>query len=142
MHAFEFFQDLNLVVMTYGERIDDLSLRAHLLSAYDDPDFVPGMDEIASFLDTRVVEVTAEGLRAIARSLPRPGHESASANLVAVVTITKLGHGLSRLYGAHASRRGDVDLDIFASVGDAGDWLDRRRGRPPGTIRGRVAGGR
>ncbi|MEQ8860490.1 MAG: hypothetical protein RIC56_17755 [Pseudomonadales bacterium] len=135
MRQFRFFHDLNLVVMEHGERIDDRSLLESLLAVYDHPDFVPGMDEIASFLGTRAVEVTASGLRGIARSFPRPGHENAEPNLLAVVTTTKLGHGLSRLYGAHAYRDGEVALEILATLAEACDWLDRSRGRSPGTTR-------
>jgi len=121
MSRFRFYHELNLVVMEFAERVDDRSLLDHLLAVYDHADFRPGMDEISSFLATEDVQVSASGLREIARSFPRPGHERAAPNNVAVVTRTKLGYGLARLYGAYADRE------------EAADWLDQRRARPPGT---------
>lgn len=133
MHRFIFLHQLNLVVMEFGEMLDDEGLRDHLLSIYDLPEYVPGMDELNCFLRTRSVQVTGEGLRRLAQSLPRPGHENAPPNLVAVVTDTRLGVGLTRMYGVHAGFEVDQTMKVFATAGEAGDWLDVRRRRPDGT---------
>lgn len=133
MHNYVLFREANLVVIEYGALLDDDGLRDHLLSVYDDPDYIPGMDEISSFLHTRKVHVTADGLRALAKLLPRPGHEGAPPNLAAVVTDTRLGVGLTRLYGAHAFAGEDEALQAFPSIEGAGAWIDAARGRPAGT---------
>lgn len=133
MARFRFYRELNLVVMEFAERVDDRGLLNHLLAVYDHPDFVPGMDEISSFLNTEDVQVSASGLREIARSFPRPGHERAAPNNVAVVTRTQLGYGLARLYGAYADREGRVTMEVCATIDEAADWLDQRRARQLGT---------
>ena len=138
MARFRFYHDLNLVVMEFAERVDDRGLLDFLLGVYDHPDFVPGMDEISSFLNTEDVQVSASGLREIARSFPRPGHHLAAPNNVAVITRTQLGYGLSRLYGAYADREGRVAMQVFATVDQAADWLDQRRARAAGTTARRV----
>jgi hypothetical protein len=131
MNRFAFFHDLNLIIHEYGEQIDDDSLMQHLLAVYDHPDFRVGMDVLSSFARTRQLGVTAEGLRQIARisSLRR----EPAGNFVAVVAGSKAGHGLSRLYSAHADREGTVTTNIFRSEAAAADWLDEVRGRAKGT---------
>lgn len=135
MSGFCFFRELNLVVSEFGEEIDDDMLLGQLLSIYDHAEFRPGMDELISFLRTRVTRVSADGLRDIARAFPRPRDRGARPNRVAVVTESKLGQGLGRLYGAYADREGQVTLEVFESVGEAADWLDEAHGRPLGTTR-------
>lgn len=133
MTRFGFFHELNLMVSEYGPVIDDATLRDALLQGYDHPDFRPGMDELISFLPTRTNHLTADGLRDIARTFPRARDEGARPNRVAVVTTSQLGQGLGRLYGAYADREGQVTLEVFASLADATDWLDRSHRRTPGT---------
>jgi hypothetical protein len=133
LNRFRFFHELNLVVSEYGEILDEQGLLDHLLRIYDHPDFRPGMDELISFLNTRESRVSADALREIARAFPRHSDHGATPNLVAVVTESKLGQGLSRLYGAYADRDGQVTMDVFSSVTEAADWLDESRGRPAGT---------
>jgi hypothetical protein len=133
VHRFRILRDLNLVVMEFGERLNDQGLLDHLLTVYEHPGFLPGMDEISSFLRTRVVDVTPAGLREIARTFPRRHHESGPANAVAVVARTQLARGLTRLYGAYAGRGDGHGMDVFPTVAAAGDWLDRQRDRAPGT---------
>jgi hypothetical protein len=134
VHEFEIVPPLNLIVFHYGSFVDDRSLMKTLLSAYDHPDFVPGMDELVSFLETRQVDVTSDGLRQIARTWPHHPHRGREQpNLVAVVTNSKLGYGLSRLYGTNVEQVTNVTLDIFPSVEAGSAWLDERRGRPLGS---------
>ncbi len=138
MHRFRIMRDLNLVIMEFGERLDDHGLRAHLLTVYDHPRFERGMDEISSFLRTRVVDLTPPGLRDIARLFPRHAEQPAPPNAVAVVARSRLARGLTRLYGAYADRDDGRSMDIFPTVAAAADWLDGQRGRPPGTTAGTV----
>ena len=128
MHRFRIMRDLNLVIMEFGERLDDHGLRAHLLTVYDHPRFERGMDEISSFLRTRVVDLTPPGLRDIARLFPRHAEQPAPPNAVAV----------TRPFGAYADRDDGRSMDIFPTVAAAADWLDGQRGRPPGTTAGTV----
>jgi hypothetical protein len=132
VNRFGFFHELNLAVSEYGPDVDDDVLRDALLRIYDHPDFRPGMDELISFLPTRTNRLSAEGLRDIARTFPRTQDEGARPNRVAVVTLSQLGQGLSRLYGAYADREGQVTLEVFASLAEAAAWLDRSHGRVPG----------
>lgn len=138
MHRFRFEPDLNLVIMEYGEQIDDAGLLDFLIRVYDHPDFVPGMDELSSFLSTRESALTGAGLRNIAQSFPRPGHENAPPNVVAVVTQSKLGHGLTRMYGAYAEQKEGMLVESFPTMREAADWIDVRRGREAGTIAARL----
>lgn len=133
MHRYRFFRDSNLLVVEYGRFLDDRGLRDHLLWIYDDPDYVPGMDEVSSFLHTQRVHVTGDGLRGLARLFPRPGHEHAPLNYAAVITDTRLGLGLTRLYGAHSEVGQQEALQSFVTAEDAGDWLDGKRGRAAGS---------
>lgn len=133
MHRFSFVPDLNLIVSDFGALLDDANLLQHLMDTYDHTDFRPGMDELLCFLRTSDLRVTAQGLRELARMFPRHQDHGAKPNYVAVVTDSQLGQGLSRMYGGHADRGGQVMLDVFPSLDPAADWLDRCRGRRCGT---------
>ena len=133
MHRFQFFQDLNLVVHQYGDRIGDADLLQHLLTVYDHPDFRSAMDVLSSFLNTSDVGVTAGGLRDVGQAVSARVGADAPPNLVGVVTRTRLGHGLTRLYAAYADRGGAATVRIFDTFEEAADWLDLTRARLPGT---------
>ncbi len=131
MHNHALFREANPVVIEYGALLDDDGLRDHLLSVQYDPDYIPGMTISLSAHP----ESSGDGRRprALAKLLPRPGHEGAPPNLAAVVTDTRLGVGLTRLYGAHAFAGEDEALQAFPSIEGAGAWIDAARGRPAGT---------
>lgn len=135
IHRYRFVPALNLLMMQFGSQVDDRSLLEFLLQVYEHPDFVQGMDELVSFLDTTEPDVTSRGLAGIARTFPLSNRGEAPPNLVAVATRTPLGRGLARQYAAYADREGQVRLEVVESVEEGADWLDQCRNRAPGTTR-------
>ena len=89
---------------------------------------INGFDELIDFRASEQVEVTTEGLEAVAY-LAAGMDEAAGAGRFAIVVGDSLSYGLSRMYEAFRGmeEKSSRQLMIFQCLEDAIEWLDRGR---------------
>lgn len=116
------------VVTTWGPVVTDAALMAYQKSVWSDP-AVRGFDEVIDFHALKEVEVTTEGLEAVAHAaaaMDDPDEQSRFA----IVILDSLSFGLSRMYEAfremHA--KSSRHIMIFEDLDAAMAWLYEGRG--------------
>ena len=114
------------VVTTWGLRVDDASLMGYQRSVWGDP-AVHGFDEVIDFRGLEQIEVTTEGLEAVAH-LAAGMDPQAGKSRFAIVVGDKLSYGLSRMYEAfrQMNETASRDVMVFHRLEDALAWLDGR----------------
>jgi len=128
MYAIEIGKEHFRVVTTWGSVVTDAALMAYQKSVWGDP-AVRGFDEVIDFRALKDVEVTTEGLEAVAHAaaaMDNPDEQSRFA----IVIRDSLSFGLSRMYEAfremHA--KSSRHIMIFEDLDAALAWLDEGRG--------------
>lgn len=128
MHTIEIDKEHFRVVTTWGSVVTDAVLMACQKSVWSDP-AVHGFDELIDFRGLDKIEVTTEGLEAVAHAAAGMDDPIESSRFAIVIRDT-LSYGLSRMYEAfremHA--KSSRQLMIFHHLEDAIAWLDKHHG--------------
>jgi hypothetical protein len=128
MYAKEIDHERQRVVTSWGTVVTDAALMAYQKSVWNDP-AVRGYDEVIDFRALETVDVTSEGLEAVAHTAAGMDHPDEPSRF-AIVIGGSLSFGLSRMYeafremNANASRR----VMIFEERDAAMAWLDEGKG--------------
>jgi hypothetical protein len=128
MYAKEIDHERQRVVTIWGTVVSDAALMAYQRSVWNDP-AVRGFDEVIEFRALEKVDVTTEGLEAVAQTAAGMDHPDEPSRF-AIVVGDSLSFGLSRMYEAFremyskSSRR----MMIFEALDAAMAWLDEGRG--------------
>ena len=117
------------VVTTWGSIVTDAALMAYQKSVWSDP-AVRGFDELIDFRGLEKVEVTTEGLEAVAYAAADMDDPSEPSRF-AIVIGDSLSFGLSRMYEAFREmhEKSSRQIMIFNDPKEALTWLDERQGR-------------
>lgn len=112
------------VVTTWGPLVTDASLLAYQKAVWDDPG-VHGFDELIDFRDAEEIEVTTEGLEAVAH-LAAGMDGVAGSSRFAIVVGDSLSYGLSRMYEAfrEMDEKSTRRVMVFKQKEEALTWLD------------------
>ena len=112
------------VVTTWGALVTDASLLSYQKSVWDDQG-VHGFDEMIDFSGLEEIEVTTEGLEAVAH-LAAGMDGAAGRSRFAIVVGDSLSYGLSRMYEAfrEMDEKSTRQVMIFKRRADALAWLD------------------
>ena len=94
---------------------DELLWHGRTLRA--DPRFDPGFRQICSFLDLTEVQVTADGVRALAQINPWN-----TDSRRAIVVSSDLVFGLTRMFEAH-TKSDQEQFRVFRALGPAFEWV-------------------
>jgi len=129
MYAIEIDKEHSRVIATWGPVVTDAALMDYQKSVWSDP-AVRGFDELIDFRGLEKVEVTTEGLEAVAHAAAGMDDPIEPSRFAIVIRDT-LSFGLSRMYEAfremHA--KSTRQIMIFHHLEEALAWLDERRGR-------------
>lgn len=129
MYAIEIDKEHSRVIATWGPVVTDAALMDYQKSVWSDP-AVRGFDELIDFRGLEKVEVTTEGLEAVAHAAAGMDDPIEHSRFAIVIRDT-LSFGLSRMYEAfremHA--KSTRQIMIFHHLEEALAWLDERRGR-------------
>jgi hypothetical protein len=129
MYFIEIDKEHLRVVTTWGAVVSDAALMAYQKSVWSDPE-VHGFDELIDFRGLEKVEVTTEGLEAVAHAAAGMD-DPIEHSRFAIVIRDSLSFGLSRMYEAfremHA--KSSRQIMIFHHLEEALAWLDERHGR-------------
>jgi hypothetical protein len=114
------------VITTWGALVTDSSLMDYQKNVWSDP-AVRGFDELIDFRALVKVEVTTEGLEAVAH-VAAGMDDATEKSRFAIVVGDSLSYGLSRMYEAfrEMNDRGSRQIMIFKGLQDALAWLDHR----------------
>lgn len=117
------------VVTTWGPVVTDAALMAYQESVWSDP-AVRGFDELIDFRGLEKVEVTTEGLEAVAYAAAGMDDPSEHSRF-AIVIGDSLSFGLSRMYEVFREmhEKSSRQIMIFDDLKEALAWLDERQGR-------------
>jgi hypothetical protein len=113
------------VMTTWGSLVTDTSLMDYQKTVWNDP-AVHGFDEVIDFQAVDTIEVTTEGLEAVA-------HAAAGMDVVAgsgrfaIVVGDGLPYGLSRMYEVFRELEASASREVmtFKRMEEALAWLDR-----------------
>ena len=129
MYAIEIEKEHSRVIATWGPVVTDAALMDYQKSVWSDP-AVRGFDELIDFRGLDKIEVTTEGLEAVAYAAAGMDEQIEPSRFAIVIRDT-LSFGLSRMYEAfremHA--KSTRQIMIFNQLEQALAWLDERRGR-------------
>jgi hypothetical protein len=114
------------VITTWGPRVTDGALMDYQKRVWRDPS-VRGFDELIDFRALEHIEVTTEGLEAVAH-VAAGMDDATERSRFAIVVGDSLSYGLSRMYEAfrEMSDSGSRQVMIFERPQDALAWLDGR----------------
>jgi hypothetical protein len=117
------------VVTTWGSIVTDAALMAYQKSVWSNP-AVRGFDELIDFRGLEKVEVTTEGLEAVAYAAADMDDPNEPSRF-AIVIGDSLSFGLSRMYEAFREmhEKSSRQIMIFNDPKEALTWLDERQGR-------------
>ena len=112
------------VVTTWGPLVTDASLLTYQKAVWDEPG-VNGFDELIDFSAVEEIEVTTEGLEAVAH-LAAGMDDAAGRSRFAIVVGDSLSYGLSRMYEAfrEMDEKSTRQVMIFKQREEALAWLD------------------
>ena len=113
------------VMTTWGPLVTDASLMDYQESVWRDPS-VHGFDELIDFRALETIEVTTEGLEAVAHTAA--GMDAiAGSGRFAIVVGDSLSYGLSRMYKAFRELEATASREVmtFKRMEEALGWLDR-----------------
>ena len=112
------------VVTTWGPIVSDASLLAYQKTVWKDPR-VHGFDEMIDFSGLQEIEVTTEGLEAVAH-MAAGMDDAAGRSRFAIVVGDSLSYGLSRMYEAfrEMDEKSTRQVMIFKQREEALAWLD------------------
>ena len=117
------------VVTTWGSIVTDAALMDYQKSVWSNP-AVRGFDELIDFRGLEKVEVTTEGLEAVAYAAADMDDPNEPSRF-AIVIGDSLSFGLSRMYEAFREmhEKSSRQIMIFNDPKEALTWLDERQGR-------------
>ena len=126
MHITTIDEAKQRVCTTWGARVTDEALMTYQQTVWSDP-AVRGFDEIIDFRALEIIEVTSEGLEAVARVAARMDAQVGQGRF-AVLVGDHLSYGLSRMYEAFREMSGTSSRQvmIFRRMEEALAWLDGR----------------
>ena len=115
------------VTTTWGSIVTDAALMDYQKTVWSDP-ARHGFDELIDFRTLEQIEVTTEGLEAVAY-LAAGMDASVGPGRFAIVVGDTLSYGLSRMYEAFRGidEKTSRQLMIFKRLEDALEWLDKPR---------------
>lgn len=115
------------VVTTWGPQVGDASLMRYQETVWRDPD-VRGFDEVIDFRALEQIEVTTDGLAAVAQMAAAMDAQVGESRF-AIVAGSDLGFGLSRMYEAFREMNASATrkVMVFHCMEAALAWLDQRR---------------
>ena len=128
MYTIEIDKEHSRVLTTWGPVVTDAALMDYQKSVWSDP-AVRGFDELIDFRGLDKIEVTTEGLEAVAHAAAGMDEQIEPSRFAIVIRDT-LSFGLSRMYEAfremHA--KSSRQIMIFHHLEEAIGWLDEKHG--------------
>ncbi|MBN2426274.1 MAG: hypothetical protein JXR46_11385 [Calditrichaceae bacterium] len=121
--SFKINQKSNYIYCRYIGKINDEELFNSWKAFYESDAWVPGMNELSDLTEGDASEITAEGIKHIAR-YARSIHEKHNIHFVkiALVAPETLNYGLSRMYAGLTSGSAE-NVRVFKSKFEADAWL-------------------
>jgi hypothetical protein len=118
------------VVTTWGKCVTDEALLDYQKSVWSDPD-LHGFDELIDFRALEDIDVSADGLEAVAHAAAGID-DTAGQSRVAVIVNEGLGFGLSRMYESFRELETKARRQVmtFKRMDEALKWLDEAPGGP------------
>lgn len=112
------------VVTAWGTLVTDASLLDYQKTVWDDAD-IHGFDELIDFRALETIQVTTDGLEAVAH-LAAGMDGAVGQGRFAIVVGDTLSYGLSRMYEAFRELDANAtrQVMIFRQMDDALAWLD------------------
>jgi len=128
MYAKEIDHERHRVVTIWGPVVSDAALMAYQKSVWNDP-AVRGFDEVIDFRALEKVDVSTEGLEAVAHTAAGMDDPDAPSRF-AIVIGDSLSFGLSRMYEAFREMHAKSPrrIMIFEDLDAAMAWLDEGKG--------------
>ena len=113
------------VVTTWGSLVTDASLLSYQKAVWDDQG-VHGFDWLIDFSGLQEIEVTTEGLEAVAH-MAAGMDGAAGRSRFAIVVGDSLAYGLSRMYEAfrEMDEKSTRQVMVFKRRAEALAWLDK-----------------
>ena len=124
MIEYRILPDLGLTRTAWSGTVDD----AELLEVYDrlfhDPQFRPGLHELADLRETTNLRgITGRGLRSLVRLAERAGGDSGSGSRTAILVRAEAAYGIGRMYEAYTYGSTD-NVDVFRDPAEALAYVD------------------
>ena len=126
MYGIAIDRELRRVLTTWGPLVTDDGLMTYQKTVWRDP-ALQDFDEVIDFQAIEEVEVTTEGLEAVAHVAARMDPHIGQGRF-AIVVGDSLSFGLSRMYEAFREMHATVTrrVMIFHRLADALTWLEEK----------------
>lgn len=128
---YSILQNPSILLVSYQGIVTNDDFLDGYRNAYADPAYLPGIVEISDMRPMTVYDITIEAIQEMVTWLAGRDDLSDKKIRVGVVVNNELHDGVSRLYRAVSGLYSREELEAFADIRSALDWLPVDEGDQP-----------